>query len=308
MSDTQPSILSPKVLLPFLAVTMIWGTTWIVIRDQLAVVPPSWSVTYRFLLGGITMLCVALATKVPLRLNRRATGFVALFGVAQFAFNFNFIYRAEAHITSGLVAVVFALLFVPNAVFGRLFLKQKLSQRFIAGSLLAVAGMALLFVNEAHTHPNNTSQTLLGIGLTLLGVVSASTANVMQGSQTARGLPMSVMLGWGMITGAAMDAVFARITSGPPTLELRSGYLIGLLYLGVMASAVAFTLYFQIIRLIGPAKAAYSSVVIPVIAMIISTFAEGYQWTLLAGAGCVLALAGLIIALSPSKRDSPSPE
>jgi drug/metabolite transporter (DMT)-like permease len=308
MTDPHPSILSPKILFPFLAVTLIWGTTWIVIRDQLAVVPPSWSVTYRFLLGGVTMLGVALASRVPLRLDRKAMGFVALFGLAQFSFNFNFVYRAEQHITSGLVAVVFALLFVPNAVLGRVFLKAHLSQRFIGGSALAVAGMALLFVNEARADPGNVSQTLYGIAITLCGVMSASTANVMQASRLARSLPMPVMLGWGMLLGAAMDAAFAFVTSGLPTFEARAGYVGGLLYLGIMASAVAFTLYFQTIRDIGPAKAAYSSVLIPVIAMILSTLVEGYHWTLLAGAGCVLALIGLVVALSAPKRDSPTPE
>ena len=86
---------SPQVLIPFLIVTLIWGSTWIVIKDQLGVVPPSWSVTYRFLLGGLVMLGVAVVTRVPIRLGREGQLFAAALGLAQFVFNFNFVYRAE---------------------------------------------------------------------------------------------------------------------------------------------------------------------------------------------------------------------
>ena len=56
---TEPRFASPRVLIPFAIVTLIWGSTWLVIRGQLGVVPPSWSVTYRFLIAGTAMLAQA---------------------------------------------------------------------------------------------------------------------------------------------------------------------------------------------------------------------------------------------------------
>jgi drug/metabolite transporter (DMT)-like permease len=100
-----------------------------------------------------------------------------------------------------------------------------------------------------------------------------------------------------MLYGTVANALFAWALHGPPVVETRAGYWAGLLYLGVIASAIAFTLYFQVIRAIGPAKAAYSSLIIPVIAMGLSTLFEGYKWSLLAVAGGALALIGLTIAL-----------
>jgi drug/metabolite transporter (DMT)-like permease len=301
VSETAPSILSPKVLIPFVAVTLIWSTTWIVIRDQLGVVPPSWSVTYRFLVAGIVMLTWAKASGAPLRIGREGQLFAIPFGLAQFTFNFNFVYRAEAHITSGLVAVVFALLLVPNAIMSRIFLGQRMTGRFIFGSVIAVAGLALLFLQEARAHPGGQAETLWGVGLTLAGVMSASTANVMQASARARTMPMASVLGWGMLWGTVCNAALAWVLTGPPVVDMRPTYLIGVAYLGVMASAIAFTLYFGLIRLIGPARAAYSSVIIPIIAMLISTFVEDYRWSVLAVAGCALALSGLVIALTARK-------
>ncbi len=304
MTEPQPSLASAKILIPFILVTLIWSSTWIVIRDQLGVVPPSWSVTYRFLVAGIVMLGWARLSGVSLKLSKENHVFALLFGIAQFVFNFNFVYRAEAYITSGLVAVVFALLLVPNAILSRIFLGTKMTGRFILGSFIAIAGLALLFVQEAQRDTGNSTATLIGVALTLTGVLGASTANVMQASARARALPMASLLGWGMLWGTLVNATLAWLTSGPPVFDMRLGYGLGVLYLGVVASAVAFTLYFGLIRQIGPAKAAYSSVVIPIIAMLISTFAEGYHWSVLAAAGCALALAGLVVALSARKVDS----
>lgn len=302
MSDTkapQPARLA--VLLPFAIVTLIWGSTWIVIRDQLGAVPPSWSVSYRFLIAGVGMLAYAAWRGERITLDARGWGFAGALAVLQFCLNFNFVYRAEEHITSGLVAVVFALLLVPNAILGRIFLGTQLGPRLLAGSAVAMAGVALLFVHEARVDPNGPAESMIGIGITMMGVMAASIANVLQGTQTARRYPMVPMLGVAMLIGAAVDATIAWALHGPPVIEWRAGYLFGLLYLGVFASAIAFTLYFGVLRIIGPAKAAYSSVIVPVIAMLLSTLFEGYRWSPLAAGGAVLAMAGLVIALSASK-------
>ena len=290
--------MSLKVQIPFWICTLIWGTTWIVILGQLGTVPPSWSVTYRFLTAGTVMFAYALFTGAPLKIGRDGQIFAMIFGAAQFVFNFNFVYRAEAHITSGLVAVIFALLIVPNTVFARVFLGTRPSPRFYLGSGIAIAGIGLLFLKEYRAAAAGSDAVLLGIGLTLCGVISASVANIMQATKRAKALPIASLLAWGMLWGTLFNALLAWATVGPPIIEPSFTYVGGVLYLGVAASAIAFMAYFNVIRMIGPGPAAYSSVIVPVIAMLISTIFEGYHWTLLAGAGGVLTMAGLVIALT----------
>ena len=295
------SILHPRVLVPYIVATVIWGSTWFVIRDQLGVVPPTWSVAYRFLIGSVAMFVWAVITRAPLNIGRQGQIFAALFGLAQFVLNFNFIYRAESHIASGLVAVVFALLIVPNAILGRIFLKSPLSGRFLVGSAVALIGVALLIVQEVRRDGASVEATLLGTTLTLLGLVSASVANIMQGTERARALPMASVLAWGMLWGGLMNVALALATVGGPVFEPRPAYWLGVVYLGVFASAIAFTCYFGVIRAIGPARAAYSGVLTPILAMLISTLFEDYRWTALAAAGGVVAMVGLLIALSAKR-------
>ena len=69
----------------------------------------------------------------------------------------------------------------------------------------------------------------------------------------------------------------------------------------MLASVLTFSLYYPVVRKIGPAKAAYSSVLVPIIAMGFSTWLEDYRWTPLTIAGAVLALGGMAAALSRSR-------
>jgi drug/metabolite transporter (DMT)-like permease len=293
--EEQPA--KSGVILPFLLVTLIWSSTWIVIRDQLSAVPPSWSVSYRFLVAGFAMVLFALARRVPLRLPPKGIAFAALLGLTQFVLNFNFVYRAEHYLTSGVVATVYAMLLIPNSILSWIAFRQPVSRAFIAGSAIAIAGIALLLVKEYRAAEIASDAVLLGVALSIAGLFSASAANVMQGMWIARRLPMVAVLSWAMLIGGAMDAAYAWITAGPPVMEWRAAYVMGILWLGIAGSVVTFPLYFQLIQRIGAARAAYSSVLIPVIAMLISTVAEGYRWTALSIAGAALAILGMIIAL-----------
>ena len=285
------------VILPFLLVTLIWSSTWIVIRDQLGAVPPSWSVCYRFLLGAGGMALFAMVRRVPLRLPPAGIAFASTLGVAQFVLNFNFVYRAEHYLTSGVVATVYALLLIPNSILAWIAFRQPVSRAFILGSLVAIAGIMLLLLREYRSAPVSAEAVLVGIALSVAGLVSASSANVMQGMQIARRLPMAAVLTWGMLIGSAVDAAYAWATVGPPVIEWRAGYLFGIAWLGIAGSVVTFPLYFQLIQRVGPGRAAYSSVLIPVIAMLISTIFEDYRWSTLSVAGAALAVAGMVIAL-----------
>lgn len=285
------------VVLPFILVTVIWSSTWIVIRDQIGSVPASWSVCYRFLLAGAAMAVLARARGVPLGIGRAGMLYAGALGIAQFVMNFNFVYRAEQYLTSGVVAVIYAMLLIPNSVLAFLFFRQPVGRAFIGGSAVAVAGIALMLVHEYRAAGVAPDTVLLGAALAIAGLLSASAANVMQGMEVARRLPIMAVLTWAMLIGAGVNALVAWITAGPPQFEPRAGYMLGIAWLAIAGSVVTFPLYFALIRRMGAGRAAYTGVAVPVLAMLISTLVEGYRWSALAALGAVLAIAGMGIAL-----------
>ena len=287
-----------SVAIPFIIFTGIWGSTWIVIRDQLGPVPPQWSVAYRFMIAAAAMAAVALWKGESLKLPRGGLLAAAFLGLAQFSINFNAVYLAEQHITSGVVATFFALLLIPSTLLAWAFLGHRPTSRFLWSSLVAVAGITMLFVHEFSQDSARPAALLAGLGFTLAGMIAASAANVFQARPKVRLYPLFSLLACSMALGAALNTAFALVAAGPPTVELRIGYWLGLIYLALPASVLTFSLYYPVVRKIGPAKAAYSSVLVPIIAMGFSTWLEGYRWTPLAAAGALLALAGMLGALS----------
>ncbi|MEP7222510.1 MAG: EamA family transporter [Novosphingobium sp.] len=290
------------IVVPFLLVALVWGSTWIVIKDQISTVPPGWGATWRFALGAVGMVVLALLRRESLRLPADAQRLAAIVGVAQFSLNFQFIYPAEHYLTSGLVAVLFALLLVPNALLSRLFLGTRIGGRFMAGTAVAMVGIGMLLLHEYRVAPPSASVPL-GIALTCGALLSASTANVLQQGAVARRTALVPMLAWAMIWATVANVVLSSLIYGPPVFDSRPAAVGGIVYLGLVGSVLTFPMYFSLIRKMGAGRAAYSGVLTPVVAMGLSTLFEGYRWSFLAGAGAVTALAGLIIALSSSAKD-----
>ena len=298
----QQSLPAPRNLIPFAIVAAIWGSTWWVITTQIADLPPAWSVTFRFILATPAMALLALVRGDRLALPSKAHRLAILVGLTQFCGNYMFVYAAEQHLTSGIVALIISLLLVPNTLLGWLLLGQHITRGFAVGSVIAMAGIALLLVNEARAAPVG-GNVWLGLALATAGLLSAAVANVVQANETGRSVPMTSLLAWSMAYGVVIDGALAWAMFGPPTIPADPRFWAGTAYLAIAGSVVTFPLYFGLVRTFGAAKAAYNGVVVVVLAMVLSTLLEGYHWTSLAVAGSMLALAGLVVALrarSPS--------
>lgn len=300
---SAPSLLRPGIVVPFALTALIWGSTWWTITTQIGDVPAAWSVTYRFALAAPAMALVAVAMRSSLRIGTKAHRLAMLIGLTQFCGNYMFVYEAEKHLTSGIVALMLGLLMVPNALLGWWLLGERITARFAWGSAVAIAGIALLLINEAQAAPLG-GNVWLGGALAIGGMLAAAVANVVQANETGRAVPMASLLTWSMVYGVIIDAAMAWAMHGPPVLPKEPLYWVGASYLAFAGSVITFPLYFGLVREMGASRAAYNSVVVVVLAMLLSTLLEGYRWTLLATAGSLLALAGLVMALTSARKPS----
>ena len=298
ISGAPARLTQPRILLPLLLISLIWGSTWIVIRDQISTTAPAWSVTWRFSIAGLAMLMLGRFRGENIAVPRAVWPTLAVMGVLQFSFNFNLVYASEAYITSGIVAVIFAALIIPNSILSRWFLGTRFDRRFVAGAAIALAGIGLMLLHEARGISSNPTRAWTGVVLASLAVGCASIGNVLQAGPKLRALSPFALLGWAMLLGSIVNFGWAWFVAGPPVLPQQGAYIAGLFYLAIIGSVVTFPLYFALIRDIGAGPAAWSSVLVPIIAMAISTLAEGYVWSPLSLAGAMLALTGLVIALA----------
>jgi drug/metabolite transporter (DMT)-like permease len=289
--------MNARALVLYAAVVLIWGSTWIAIPLQLGVVAEEVSVAWRFALGSIALFIYAAATGRQIRIPRAQYGMVIFMGALMFSANYLFTYYSINYVTSGLVAVVFSLIVVFNAFFERIFFGRPLERRLIVASVLGVAGVAFMFWPEVRTF-SLQDESIYGVTLALIAVVLASIGNMAAIVNTNRHLPVVSMNAHGMAWGAAASLLVSVLAGREIGFLFQPGYVASLLYLSVFGSAVAFGCYLALLRQIGSARAAYTAVLFPIVALILSTLFENYTWTPQAIVGVLFIIAGNWLALT----------
>lgn len=282
-------------------VVLIWGTTWYAIKFQLGVVAPEISLVYRFGLATVCVFIYARATGSQLRLSVRDHFAVALQGATLFCLNYWMTYLSTQYLTSGLVAVLFTSIIFFNLVNGRLLFGTRIERRVLVAAVAGVTGVGLLFVPElraALREPTIAHGAILALAATYI----ASLGNMAATRNTLAGLPVVTVNVYGLAYGTVGLAAIAAIRGTPFAFDAHWPYVLSLLYLSLAGTSLAFGMYLALIKRIGASRAAYTSVLFPVVALLVSTLFEGYVWTLPAIFGLAVLVAGNALALGRAGR------
>jgi drug/metabolite transporter (DMT)-like permease len=285
----------------YLITVLIWGSTWLAIKFQLGVVSPELSIAYRFGLAASILLIFSVVRRLNLRFDLKTHGFFALQGLLLFSFNYVLVYLAEGYLTSGLVAIVFSLIIIMNVIFGAIFLHNPIRLRVVIGGIVGLLGLSLVFLPEL-TSFDLSSEIALGIILAVIATVSASLGNVVSARNQRHKFPVVQTNAFGMLYGAGIMFLFAIFRGTQLEFDLSIGYVASLIYLAVFGSVIAFGSYLTLLGRIGLDRAAYVTILFPIIALLLSTFFEDLQWGIPQLFGVGLVLLGNAIVLNKSIR------
>jgi drug/metabolite transporter (DMT)-like permease len=285
----------------YLASVLIWGSTWIAITYQLGVVPPSVSVAYRFALASTILLVWCVLKSLPLSFRREDHAAMALQGALLFGTNYVLVYLSECHIPSGLTALIFCTMVFWNMLGARLFFGTPLTLRGLVGAALGVAGVGLVFAPEL-TVFSRGENSLLGLTFGLASALSASLGNLMAARNQRAGLPVVQQNAFGMLYGALLVALWSFVTGQTFVFEHSAAYVVSLVYLALFGSVFAFGAYLTLLGRIGAERAGYTTVAIPIVAILISTIFESFQWHALTFVGVALCIVGNVLVLRKSAR------
>lgn len=286
---------------PFLYVStiLIWGTTFYAIRFQLGEVSPVVSVLWRFLIASLLLFAWIKAKGLPCQFSPRQHAWIALQGVFLFSLNYVLVYFATADLTTGLVAVVFAGVVGMNIFNGALFLGKAVAPSVVIGALSGTAGLALVFWPEVRTATGD-SGVYAAIGLVLLSTYCASLGNIISARNQSEKIPVLQTNAFGMLYGTLATTVYVLFSGIPLDFSFAPSYIFSLLYLSVFGSVLAFGAYLSLVGKIGADRAAYITVMFPIVALGISTIFEGYHWPTEAVFGIALVLLGNLLVLDKS--------
>ena len=254
---------------------LIWGTTWIAIKLQMGPVAITLSIAYRFALAALVLFAVLLLGRRLQRLDARGQRLCMAQGVCLFCLNFICFYTASQWIPSGLVAVVFSTATLWNALNARLWFGQRIASNVMAGGGLGLLGLGLLFWPELVGH-QATPETFYGLGLALLGTLCFSTGNMLSSLQQKAGIRPLTGNAWSMLYGTLILLALCLFQGVPLNFDWSARYVGSLLYLAIPGSVDRLHRLPDPGRAHGPDRAAYCTVLFPVVALNISAFAEGY--------------------------------
>lgn len=280
----------------FAGCTAIWSTTWLAITFQLGTVAPEVSVAWRFLLAALIVAAWCRLRRLSLRFSSAEHAALALMGIAMYSAGYIFVYQAETHLASGLVAVGYSASPLLSMFGLRLFFRQPVTARMALGSLLGIAGIGLVFWPE-FARLSQSREAGLGAFFTGLAVLVSTVGGLLAHRNHRRGLRGWPTMAWSMGYGALFAFAVALALGRPVAIDMSPVYLVSLCYLAFFGSVLAFGAWLTLMGRIGPAGASYVGVMVPVVALVISTLFENLAWHPLMVAGMAVSVAGNVLVL-----------
>jgi drug/metabolite transporter (DMT)-like permease len=281
----------------FIACVAIWGSTWLAITFQLGRVAPEASVFYRFLLASLLLLGYCVARRLPLPRSARDHAWIALQGVFMFSVSYIFVYYAEQHLVSGLVAVGYSASPLLGMLGMRAFFGTPMTARILAGSVLGILGITLVFLPEIAGVKSLEGTTALGAIHTVLAVIVSTFGSLVAQRNHRHGLPFWQGLAFGMLYGAIFSLGVTLATGQRLDFEASAPYVLSLLYLAILGSIVAFACYLTLLNRIGTARSGYIGVMVPIVALVVSAAFEGFRWHAFTWLGIAVSVAGNVLIL-----------
>lgn len=257
---------------------LIWGSTWFTIEYQLGYVAHAYSSFYRFALATLFLLIYCLYKKLPMRFGIKQHLWLVLLGITLFSLNYLLVYEAQEYLTSAMASVIFSSVVIVNIINARIFFKTPISKEVIIGALLGMTGIVMIFWKDLQGF-DLENNTFYGLMIALIGVMAASIGNMVSVQTQKYDIPVIQMNTYGMAYGALFSLLAGLAQGRTINYDPAPSYSVSMIYLSLFGSVIAFGAYLTLLRRIGVHKASYTVVLFPVVALIISTFFEGFVWT-----------------------------
>ena len=279
---------------------LVWGTTWLAITFQLGSVAPEVSVSHRFLLAAAIIAVLCRVRGLSLRFSRTQHVALALLGVSMYGASYIFVYHAELHLASGLVAIGYSASPLMSALGTRIFFRQPLTGRIAVGAVAGIAGITLVYWPSFEGLSQNRD-AVLGAAFILLAVLISTAGGLLAQQNHQRKLHGWPTMAWSMAYGGLFALIAALGLGRTWSIDLSAPYLLSLLYLSVLGTVVTFYGWLTLVGRIGVARASYVGVMAPVVALFVSTAFEGFVWHALTVAGVMVSIAGNVLVLGGRK-------
>ena len=274
-----------------------WSPTWYVIKFQLGYVDPLVSVFYRFLAASIIIFIYLIIKNKKLRFSLNHHIWFLFFGICLYSLNYVFFYLSNTYLISAFPAVVFSTVVIMNILGEAFYFKKKPSLKTLIGAAIGMIGIIIIFNDEIFNF-SLSNGIHVGLSLALLGTFSASTGNMIYQRNLNNNFPLIQTLAYAMLYGSLVTLLITQLKGTELLFEYSFNYIASLAYLSIVGSIFAFIFYLKLLERVGAGRAGYVGVVMPVLALLISTIFEDLMWQTDLIIGLPILIIGAVLVIN----------
>ena len=281
----------------FLITLFCWSPTWYLIKFQLGYVDPLVSVFYRFLIAAIIIFIYLVIKNKNLKFSINHHFWFLFFGTCLYSINYVFFYLSNTYLISAFPAIVFSTVVIMNILGEKFYFNKKPSLKTLIGAIIGMIGIIIIF-NEEIFNFSLSEGTHIGLFLALIGTFCASTGNMVHQRNLNNNFPAIQTIAYAMLYGSLVTLFVTKIRGAELLFENSVSYISSLLYLAIFGSIFAFISYLKLLEKVGPGRAGYVGVVMPVLALIISTIFEKLEWQTDLIIGLPILIVGAVLVIN----------
>ena len=284
---------TPRIVLVYLLLCLIWGSTWLGIRASLESLTPFISSGFRFLVASLLIFIIMRMRGMTLQKNKLALKLYFYMGVFSFIIAFGLVYWGEQYVPSGLASVLFGVYPFFVALLSYFFIPDDTIGIYkIIGMVLGFFGIIVIF---SDSFGSDINLNILGmIAIVLSGIVQAVIAVLIK-KQGKSLNPLSMNFIPMLIAGIGLT-LLGFIFEDASTIKIDSTAIISVLYLSLFGSVVTFTSFYWLMKRVNVVLLSLIAFITPIVALFLGWLFYNEQLTQEHLIGASMVLVGLLIA------------
>lgn len=282
-----------KIILSYVLICLIWGSTWLAIRASLESLTPFISGGSRFLLASVFILILMKVRGVSLQKDKESIRLYILMGFMSFVIPFGLVYWAEQFVPSGLASVLFGVYPFFVAIFSYFRMPDEIIGKLkIIGMSLGFFGIVVIFSDSFTTDLTNLFLGMVAVALS--GIMQAWIAVTLKKSGKHLN-PLSMNFIPMLIAGVTGLAI-GMLTEDLSYININQTAVISVIYLAFFGSLITFTVFYWLMKKINVIMLSFTAFITPIIALILGWIFYNETLTTQHLLGSILVLVGLLTA------------
>ena len=258
-----------RILFPFIALCLIWGSTWYFIKISLnAGVPPFYGVGLRFLFSGIIFFIYIYYKKLSIPTTPRAIKLYLSFGLLNFSLSYGMTYWATQYIYSSISSILWGLFPLFTSLMAHFMIKddpdERLNKNKIGALMMGLVGVAIMSANQ---EIDFKSQSFSAILVLISVIIIAAYPSVQYKKYNDEVGPYQMNAVCQVMTGIIMLSMSSLFKEDISVIVWNNELILSTLYLIVFGGFISWGIYFWLYQHLNVTQVTYVAIFPPIVAI-----------------------------------------